>query len=162
MALQYVFDFGSHSEDGALKTIVSTEALNRALECWKARLALQAWRIEARFVPRYELGEARAACVFACEYQRTATIWIVEPGDYADGSVSDGLNSDWEFLLIHELVHLLFFGWMKVVENGVDEMLAEQATNALAEALLLLGRTHAPGEGNVESGHYTCSTGEGR
>ena len=109
------------------------------IEKWKNILGLQAWEIDLEIVSGddKELEKAGAfACVDRSRMWEIATIKIVKPEDYKWFLRPE---YDPEFMIVHELVHLVY-PFHPPDGDTEKEITLELSTNKITKALLLLDR----------------------
>lgn len=124
-----------------------TEAELQALtDDWRIRLRLQDWDIRARFGKRRDVpGNAVGECEWR-RHPRQALITVVRPEEIGESVFTDLFPEDIEETVVHELLHIYWVPFSKIIENGSHEDAAmEQAINALAACLVALKRGQQPG-----------------
>jgi hypothetical protein len=104
--------------------------LKRICRKWQRRLGLMDWTIGASFSPVAELVEGTCANVtWNPDDMTSAALWVALPDDVEHEDKAWYLES----CIVHELIHLLFYGHLPVPEYNVNE---ERAINKTALALL--------------------------
>jgi hypothetical protein len=113
---------------------VTQEQLEQACRDWQQRLRLADWRVTPLWRDWASMSVlGRSGEVHWNLQQRSATIYLVPPGQRCDGN-PDITDGDWEGTLVHELLHLHFAPFDDT--GGRHETAQEQALNAIAEALV--------------------------
>jgi hypothetical protein len=110
--------------------------IDSRLSVWRERLKLQDWKISAVLTRRDQLPPRTLGGVHWDKRKRTATIWILDPADYAL-PFGEMLN-DMERTVVHELVHLELTSLPRgQASRGTAE---ERAVSGLADAMIALDR----------------------
>ena len=120
--------------------------LRRMAREWQRRLRLQDWQVEIAFDRSDEFFAQ--GCEGLCRMvtpRKMAFISILHPDDYAERETLDV-----EATVVHELLHLFMVGFcadQNTEEDGLShaEMAMEQATDAIAQALVAAHRANHPG-----------------
>ena len=103
--------------------------LKRICRKWQRRLGLMDWTITATFAPVSELSEDSTANIsWEPDDMATAQLWIAKPEEIEHDDPKHFLES----CVVHELVHLLFYGHMPIPEYDVN---MERAINKTTRAL---------------------------
>lgn len=112
------------------RVIYDLDQLKERMVYWQELLRLQAWDIEVRF---YDEGEEKDGITANNSYDwhsYESLISMVPEEQYQAYG-----NYDMEFVLLHEMLHLIID-----VKNKNGTACCEQAVNQMARALLLLNR----------------------
>lgn len=117
---------------GAGQTIVSQAQVDRWLQIWQKRLALDDWTIEAHIVRQDDLNHDTLGNLKWSASGHTATIKVLNPLDYDMPATQ--IPSDIERTVLHELVHLE----LSVLPRNGSRLVEEQVVNRVTEALLQL------------------------
>jgi hypothetical protein len=122
---------------------VSEEELRERLEYWQRVLRLQDWRIDVQRVGSDKLG-VDLGDVTTDSSARHAMVQILseEAKDPTNPwQKTFPIYYDEEYTLVHELLHIVFD---ELIEHSAEDSdknhREEQAINAVAEALITLGR----------------------
>lgn len=116
---------------------MTQDELQALCDEWRGRLRLSEWRVVARFVKRHKIAGAPRAQA-SCEHVfslKAAEIEIVD----TDGEEQSVFWDDVESVLVHELLHCHFSGFMGDSETP-EGKLQEQVIQQLALALVALKR----------------------
>jgi hypothetical protein len=117
---------------GAEPAIVTQAQVDRWLQIWQKRLALDDWKIEAHIVRQDDLNHDTLGNLKWNAAGHTATIKVLNPLDY---DMPEALiPSDIERTVLHELVHLE----LSVLPRNGSKLVEEQVVNRMTEALLSL------------------------
>ncbi len=112
------------------QTIVTQPQVDRWLQIWQKRLALDVWRIEARIVRQRDLNPDTLGNLKWNAASHTATIKVLDPRDY--DMPAGQIPSDIERTVVHELIHLE----LSVLPRNGSPKVEEQVVNRVTEALL--------------------------
>lgn len=115
--------------------------LESALRYWQGILRLQDWDITAEFSNRWELPGDSVGCNMIDPCGMDAAIKVLNP-DQGD-SVDSVIAYDWEFTLVHELLHIVLDGLDDKDKYDHDEayqIMVESTVNRLSKALTALHR----------------------
>jgi hypothetical protein len=118
---------------------MSNDELQALLAEWQETLRVRDWDISAGFVRRRALsesGDTRGETRFAHNWKR-ATIKLVVPDDFEDDDEYGPYDP--EQTLVHELMHVVFFGFMPEDDDN-QRMLFENGFELSACALVKLKR----------------------
>ena len=124
------------------KAPVVTEAqVQRWLQSWQKRLALEDWGISVHVVRSRELKPETIGNLRWNSATKTATIRVMDPRDYE--LPTSEIPADMEYTVVHELVHLQLAMLPKPPGSKEAE---ELAVNRIGAALFALekGRSHTP------------------
>lgn len=144
--------------------IISTEDLELELRnqarYWQGVLSLSDWKIDVRLARSWEMVDADsvAQCQFFLE-RKDAIISILHPMDLqgVNERFVDEEASDYDLSLVHELLHLHLA--TIPMEDEWQEMMVEQAINAISRGLIQVFRAGLPNKvpvnqsSGVESGY---------
>lgn len=117
-----------------LEYLIEEDKLDHYLEYWMARLNLKHWDIEVRIARHKDLGDGklgRNRYDWNCFESR---IELIHPDDFEDWG-----PYDMEFILVHELLHLIIDVQYPVVK-GRREIFSEQAINQIAQSFIDMER----------------------
>jgi hypothetical protein len=119
---------------GPRQTIVTQAQVDRWLQIWQKRLALDDWKIEAHIVRQNDLNRDTLGNLKWSASGHTATIKVLDPLDYDMPAAL--IPSDIERTVVHELVHLE----LSVLPRNGSKLVEERVVNRMTEALLGLDR----------------------
>lgn len=127
---------------GNLKSLVKITMKKKSkklIKKWQKRLFLQDWEIQILHAEPHELYQnSRLAEVEYSTAAKEATIRICHPNP----TVSETINQDVEFSIVHELLHLHFVAAQKFIEpDTAEHVMHEIAINQVSKALVNLRRT---------------------
>jgi hypothetical protein len=114
----------------AQQTIVTPAQVDRWLQIWQKRLALDVWKIEAHIVRQRDLNPDTLGNLKWNATSHTATIKVLDPRDY--DMPAEQIPSDIERTVLHELIHLE----LSVLPRNGSPRVEEQVVNRMTEALL--------------------------
>lgn len=117
----------------------SQEQLDACLAYWQKVLRLQDWGVKARIVRRSALDDETNAHVSVTWNKKNAFIELLDPIDYS----STAWAQDHEKSLVHELLHIHITAVANergAWEEGMDDMMEEQAIESLATSFVKLNR----------------------
>lgn len=110
-------------------TALDDKWLRRTCRKWQKRLGLLDWKISVVFCPVSDLSEGSSANIsWEPDDMSTAQMWVADPSEVERDNVAWFTESN----MIHELIHLRFYGHLPVPEYNVNE---ERAINAITLAL---------------------------
>jgi hypothetical protein len=112
------------------QTIVTQPQVDRWLQIWQKRLALDAWKIDAHIVRQRDLNPDTLGNLKWNAASLTATIKVLDPRDYDMPAAQ--IPSDIERTVVHELIHLE----LSVLPRNGSPRVEEQVVNRVTEALL--------------------------
>jgi hypothetical protein len=114
--------------------IVNQAQVDRWLQIWQKRLALDDWKIEADIVRQDNLNPDTLGHLKWSSENHTAAIKVLDPRDY--DMPAQQIPADMERTVVHELVHLE----LSVLPRTGSRKVEEQVVNRVTEALLELDR----------------------
>jgi hypothetical protein len=109
---------------------VTQAQVDRWLQIWQQRLALEEWKIDARIVRQSDLNPDTLGNLKWNAANYTATIKVLNPRDYDMPAAQ--IPADIERTVVHELVHLE----LSVLPRNGSKRVEEQVVNRMTEALL--------------------------
>ena len=113
---------------------MSEQQLTALCDEWSRMFRLQDWRISARLVRSYELGDESGGRIEIAPSRGAARIKIIHPDDV---DPDNDQSIDTEGYLVHELLHVLF----RELDDDLGEYQKEafeRALNKLSECLVAL------------------------
>lgn len=117
------------------KHVVATlPRLRELCRYWQKILRLQDWDVQLKWARSVNLGPTIEGLCEWVAARKEAAIKLLDPVDWA--SVK---TTDIEAVLIHELLHLRFYGFT-TKDNTPEDTAQEQAIHALSRALVGLKR----------------------
>lgn len=127
----------------ATVTPLTIENAQAALEHWQRVLGLRDWTVTVAIHRAHELGELTCGDCRAAEWKRDASIRLLDERDVgAQGFQSPDRAGDWEYTLVHELLHLQFCHYDLGLRIGSNHQwrALERAIDKTAWALVGLQR----------------------
>lgn len=105
------------------------------LRKWQPRLKLSEWDIKVKLSRREEMDDA-AGSVTITPNTRLAVIRVMDPVDW----MSREWSQDIEQTIVHELVHVVFWGLDENRPEGLGLVVFEQGVDGLASSLVEMDR----------------------
>lgn len=115
------------------------ETLRARCRYWQERLRLMDWEVRARFarITEFSAGiEGLGECHFF-EEQKVANLMVLDERDFSPGAFHPEL--DHEYILVHELVHLLH-AYIDFPDDEGTHVQIENLVHLTARALVQLDR----------------------
>lgn len=113
------------------------EELEALLFEWQNRLCLTEWEIVLKIVRRNEFGdEDNQGDITYNKLSGQAVIRILDPVDWEN----DLFNQDMEKALVHELLHLMWYGFEPDDEESQENMLWHRRLETTAKIMVALKR----------------------
>ncbi len=110
-------------------TPVTQVEVDRWLQIWQKRLALDDWKIAARIVRQNDLSPETIGHLKWSAKDHTADIEVLDPLDY--DMPAEQISADIERTVVHELIHLELSALPRNGSKRVEEQVVVRMTEAL-------------------------------
>lgn len=119
-----------------MMSILSQVEAEDRLHFWQGVLGLEDWDIRIDIVRYFQMDKGSMGEVRRANFKKIADITLLDPQDYSPSFMRE---QDMEKTLVHELLHLHFWG-SRPPGAKEDERGEERAIDAIASALVGLHR----------------------
>lgn len=117
-----------------VQSIIPEDRLDERLNYWMQKLNLMHWDIKVRLETLKDMGTGKLGRNNYSWTHMESRIALIHPDDHEDWG-----EYDMEFILVHELLHLIIDVQYPVVK-GRREIFSEQAINQIARSFVQMDR----------------------